>query len=251
MKNNIKYIFGYHSVLSILQSTAPVKVKEIYLQHKQTNKRQLQVIAIAEELGITIKYFSSKYFNNLVNSIHHQGVIAAIEYRDCYTEEYLMALIKHEVNPSFFFLILDGIQDPHNLGACLRTANAAGVDAVIITRNQSCSITPTVYKTASGAIGNTPIIKVTNLARTIEFLKNAGIWIYGTTEKSENDIYHTILKKPLAIIFGAEGSGMRRLTQNYCDTTVNIPMMGNVQNLNVSVAVGIFLFEVNRQQLKA
>jgi 23S rRNA (guanosine2251-2'-O)-methyltransferase len=145
---------------------------------------------------------------------------------------------------------LDGVQDPHNLGACLRTANAAGVDAVIVPKDRACGLTPVVYKVASGAAEATPFIQVTNLARTLRQIKDLGVWIYGADETAEQTIFQADLKGPCAIVLGAEGEGLRRLTREHCDFLVKIPMSGSVQNLNVSVATGICLFETVRQRYK-
>ena len=143
-----------------------------------------------------------------------------------------------------FLLILDGVQDPHNLGACLRTANAAGVHAVIAPKDNAVGLTSVVRKVASGAAESTPFFQVTNLAQTIEFLKQQNIWIYGASEEAEKSIYELELRPPLAIVMGAEGKGLRHLTKESCDFLISIPMFGDVPSLNVSVATGICLFEV-------
>ena len=150
-----------------------------------------------------------------------------------------------------FLLVLDGVQDPHNLGACLRSANAAGVDAVIIPRDRSAPLNATARKVACGAAESLPVIRVTNLARTLRFLREAGIWIYGATGDAESSLYATVLCGPLALVLGGEGRGLRRLTREHCDGLLSIPMAGSISSLNVSVAAGVFLFEVRRQRARS
>lgn len=150
-----------------------------------------------------------------------------------------------------FLLILDTVQDPHNLGACLRSANAAGVHAVIIPKDKSVGITDVVKKVACGAAEVTPVFQVTNLARAIEMLKEKGIWIYGTADDAETTIYQQDFKGPIALVMGNEGFGMRRLTRDLCDFLFKIPMYGTVECLNVSVATGVCLFEVVRQKISS
>ncbi len=243
-----KYIFGYHAINSAL-SVMPGEIRGIYLQNKLGDKRSLEIIDIAQKHHITIRYLSRKALDTMVPLANHQGVVAEVIYPGDYTEDYLKIVLDKHQNKTFL-LILDGVQDPHNLGACLRTANAAGVHAVIVPKDKACGLTPIVYKVASGAVGLTPLIQVTNLARTIEQLKENNVWIYGATEEASQSIYQISLKPPLALVFGAEGQGLRRLTKDRCDFTFKIPMSGAVQNLNVSVAVGVSLFEVVRQCLE-
>lgn len=245
----IRHIFGYHSVISAL-SVMSEKVHIIYLQNKLSDKRALEVIKFSEKYRIQIRYRSRKDLDTMVGQANHQGVVAEVIYPGDYTEDYLKVVLE-KYKENTLLLVLDGVQDPHNLGACLRTANAAGVHAMIIPKDKACGLTPTVYKVASGAVGLTPLIQVTNLVRTIEFLKKNNIWIYGATEEATQNIYQTCLQPPLALVFGAEGKGLRRLTKDSCDLMVKIPMYGMVQNLNVSVAVGVCLFEVIRQQDKS
>jgi 23S rRNA (guanosine2251-2'-O)-methyltransferase len=242
----VRHIFGYHSIASAL-SVMPSEVRGIYLQNKLGDKRSLEIIEEAEKHHIPIRYMSRKDLDDMVPLSNHQGVVAEVIYPGDYTEDYLKIILEKQKN-DIFLLILDGVQDPHNLGACLRTANAAGVHAIIVPKDKACGLTPTVYKVASGAVGLTPLIQVTNLARTIEQLKENNVWVYGATEEATQSIYQISLKPPLALVFGAEGKGLRRLTKESCDVMFKIPMQGAVQNLNVSVAVGVSLFEVVRQQ---
>ncbi|MBU0743919.1 MAG: 23S rRNA (guanosine(2251)-2'-O)-methyltransferase RlmB [Gammaproteobacteria bacterium] len=240
-----KHIFGYHPVLSAL-SIMPKDVQTVYLQIKQPDKRALEIVDLAQKNKVLVKYLSRKEIDALVPFTNHQGVVAEVIYPGDYTEDYLKVILeKHGAKT--FLLVLDGVQDPHNLGACLRTANAAGVHAVIIPKDKACGLTPTVYKVASGAAGITPVIQVTNLSRTIELLKKNNVWVYGLAEDAAESIHQIELKPPLALVFGAEGTGLRRLTKESCDLMIKIPMQGIVSSLNVSVAVGVCLFEVIRQ----
>ena len=242
----INHIFGYHTVASAL-SVMPEGVKCVYLQSKQHDKRAQEIIDLAQQHGISIKHLSREHLNAIAPLANHQGVIAEVVYPGDYTEDYLKVILEKNKTETIL-VILDGVQDPHNLGACLRTANAAGAHAIIIPKDKACGLTPTVYKVASGAVGITPVIQVTNLARTIRFLKESNIWVYGAAEDATQNIYQIELKPPLALVFGGEGTGLRHLTKESCDFIIKIPMSGVVPNLNVSVAVGVCLFEVVRQK---
>lgn len=243
-----KHIFGYHTVISAL-STVPEGIKYVYLQSRHEDKQAAEILCLAKQHNVPVKHLPKEHINAMAPLENHQGVIAEIEYPGEHTEEYLEEILEKN-GASVFLLILDGVQDPHNLGACLRTANAAGVHAVIVPKDKACGLTPTVYKVASGAAGVVPLIQVTNLSRTIRSLKERGVWVYGTAEDAEQSIFQIKLLPPLALVYGAEGTGLRRLTKDNCDLMVNLPMQGIVSSLNVSVAVGVGLFEVVRQQLK-
>lgn len=244
----IRTIFGYHSISSALEVNA-AGVKAIYLQKKLADRRILELLKVAKLHHIPIKYLNTeeelKIFTPWGN---HQGVAAEIIYPGDYSEDYLDLVLKKNRNQTFL-LILDGVQDPHNLGACLRTANAAGADAVIIPKDRACGLTPTVYKVASGAVGVTPLIQATNLVRTIRMLKEHNFWIYGAAHDGVTSLYQVDFKLPLALVFGAEDKGLRRLTRENCDLIFKIPMQGSVANLNVSVAVGVGLFQAARSIL--
>lgn len=241
----LKHIFGYHTVLSALK-VMPKEIRGIYLQNKQLDNRVDEIIELATKQHIPLKYLTRKEIDAVVPQSNHQGVVAEVIYPGDYTEDHLDLILKNNLD-GLVLLILDGVQDPHNLGACLRSANALGASAVVVPKDRACGLTPTVYKVASGAVGITPIIQVTNLARTIETLKKQNVWVYGVDESAAKTISQIEFKPPLALVFGAEGSGLRRLTQEKCDFMLRIPMVGTVPNLNVSVAVGIGLFEVLRQ----
>jgi len=243
---SIKSIFGYHSVISLLSHT-PKHVNCIYLQSKKYDEHSQEILQLAQTHNIPVKYLSRDLLGEMVYHANHQGIVAAVTRTGDYTEEDIKVILNKTDTPPLL-LILDGVQDPHNLGACLRTANAAGVHAVIAPKDKACGLTPTVYKVASGAAEVTPFIQVTNLARTMRMLKEFNVWIYGTAEEAKQDIYHVDLKGPVALVLGAEGEGLRRLTREHCDFMIKIPMSGSVPSLNVSVAAGVCLFEAVRQR---
>ena len=240
------FIFGFHAVEALLQKQ-PEKIIYLALLSERADQKMQMIITLAEQSGTKLKFMSRAALDQLTLNANHQGVVAFCEAVKRYTEQDLPLLLKNFTQPAFF-LILDGIQDPHNLGACLRSADAAGVTAVIAPKDKSVGLTPTVCKVASGAAESVPFIQVTNLARTLRFLKEQNIWIFGAADDATNTLYQSDLKLPLALILGAEGDGMRRLTREHCDFLVRIPMQGAVSSLNVYVATGILLFETVRQR---
>ena len=187
--------------------------------------------------------------DRLVQNGNHQGVIAYCKSASTYSEGDLKELLADLKEPAFL-LILDGVQDPHNLGACFRSADAAGVHAIIAPKDRSVGLTASVSKVASGAAETVPFVQVTNLARTLEMLKEMGIWIYGAAGEAEQSLFKTDLKGSIALVLGSEGEGLRRLTRDTCDVLVKIPMHGSVSSLNVSAAAAVFLFEAVRQRSK-
>jgi 23S rRNA (guanosine2251-2'-O)-methyltransferase len=189
-----------------------------------------------------------KALDNKANGEQHQGIMARVKPARQYSEKDLDEIIAREATP--FFLVLDGVTDPHNLGACLRSADAAGVHGVIVPKDKSAKLNGTARKVACGAAETVPLIKVTNLARTLRDIKEAGVWVVGTAGETDTHVFDANLTGPMAIVMGAEGDGMRRLTREHCDVLVKIPMVGTVSSLNVSVATGICLFEVLRQRSK-
>ncbi len=247
-------IYGIHAVKSALNyadetshngfSSSPVSV--IWVDKSRRDARILSLIKLAEQKSISINYVSRNKLDELAHG-KHQGIVARSRASQVKNESYLDELLQN-LNQAAFLLILDGVQDPHNLGACIRTADAAGVHAIIAPRDRAASITPTVRKVACGADQTTPFIQVTNLARTLKLLKTYNIWIIGTTGDTDADIYNTDLTGSVALVMGTEGTGMRRLTREQCDLLVKIPMLGSVESLNVSVASGVCLFEAVRQR---
>jgi len=243
---NNELIFGIHAVTALLE-TKPECIAEIYVQQGRRDQRAQQIIDKTNAQRVSWRELSRKELDELVPGQQHQGIIARCHKVVQLVEADIEGILAALTEPAFL-LILDEVQDPHNLGACLRTANAAKIHLVIAPKDNSASITPTVRKVACGAAEVTPFIQVTNLARTIRWLKEQGIWIYGASDAAQNSLFQTDLRGPIALVLGAEGKGMRRLTQELCDHLVSIPMLGTVESLNVSVATGICLFEAVRQR---
>lgn len=241
------YVFGYHAVRAVLEHSS-VNLKRLLVQAGKNDKNTVIIKELADKYNVNIEHLSRPDLDLLLPSELHQGIIAELSKNtEALNESHLDQLLNDSKSPKLF-LVLDGVQDPHNLGACLRTANAAGVDAVIIPKDNSVGLTGAVRKVASGAAEITPLIQVTNLARTLRKLKDYGIWIYGTSDQAQQSIFGTNLKGSIALVLGAEGKGMRRLTEDLCDFIMCIPMHGTVSSLNVSVATGICLFEAIRQR---
>jgi len=238
-------VFGLHAVESLLKKNSQRITRMMVLRERHDQKMQALIDA-AKEHSIPVELTTRHELDQLTHQENHQGVVAFYRGVKNYSEGDLEELLDSIDKP--FLLILDGVQDPHNLGACLRSADAAGVHAVIAPKDKAVGITPTVSKVASGAAENVPFIQVTNLARTMKMLQERGIWIYGAAGEAEQPIFQAKLTGALAIVLGAEGSGLRRLTRDHCDILLKIPMHGTVSSLNVSVATGIFLFEVVRQR---
>ena len=238
-------IFGIHAVKAVLASD-PVRFIEVFVLKGREDDRLLPLITELKDLGITIQEAGRKALDDKVDGASHQGIIARVRPGKQYNENNLDDLLATQENP--LLLILDGVTDPHNLGACLRNADAAGAVAVIVPKDRSAQLNATASKVACGAAEIMPLVRVTNLARTMRALQDKGVWIVGTAGEATHDIYHSKLTGPLAIVMGAEGEGMRRLTRETCDDLIKIPMAGSVSSLNVSVATGICLFEAVRQR---
>jgi 23S rRNA (guanosine2251-2'-O)-methyltransferase len=238
-------IYGFHSIEAILNKE-PERFLEIYALKGREDKRLNPIINEARRFGISVQFMQRKALDNKSKGEQHQGIIANVKAARTYSERDLDDIIAREDNP--FFLVLDGVTDPHNLGACLRSADAAGVHGVIVPKDKSAKLTGTARKVACGAAETVPLIQVTNLARTLRDIKEAGVWVAGTAGETDTHVFDASLTGPIAIIMGAEGDGMRRLTREHCDILVKIPMVGTVSSLNVSVATGVCLFEVLRQR---
>jgi len=239
-------IFGLHAVEAALKRD-PRNVEQLYCDDKRKDKRLNELVRLAQNQGVRPEWLSRAELDAmLTDGARHQGVAARVHGVAERNESFLEQLLVELKRPPFL-LVLDGVTDPHNLGACLRSADAAGVDAVIVPRDRACGLTPIVRKVASGAAEAVPFIQVTNLARTLKTLQDAGIWVVGAAlEEGAVSLYEARLDGALAMVLGAEGKGMRRLTRENCDQLVYIPMHGSVQSLNVSVATGICLFEALR-----
>ncbi len=237
---------GIHAVKSALQRK-PDQIRRLLISAGRKDKRMDEIRQLARANQLRIEDADTSQLDQLTGGVRHQGVVALLEEVHAQTEDDLYDLLDGLNHPAFL-LVLDGVTDPHNLGACLRSADAAGVDAVIVPKDNSCGLTPVVRKVASGAAEAMPLIPVTNLARTLDDLKERGIWLTGTSDQSEQQIFEVDLKGSIALVLGAEGKGMRRLTAERCDHLAVIPMAGTVESLNVSVATGICLFEAVRQR---
>lgn len=239
------WIYGIHAVHTMLKS-APQRVKELYVQRGRLDDRLKKIHKLAEQHGVGLQWATVKQLDGKAEG-RHQGVMALCSPGETYDESFLLKLAE-ERGGDAFFLMLDGVTDPHNLGACLRAADGAGVQAVIVPKDNSVGLTPVVSKVACGAAETMPLVMVTNLTRTLEKLQQQGAWVVGTTGDAEQLIYDIDLKGPMVLVMGAEGAGMRQLTQKQCDFLVKLPMAGGVSSLNVSVATGICLYEVVRQR---
>ncbi|WP_006787230.1 23S rRNA (guanosine(2251)-2'-O)-methyltransferase RlmB [Thiorhodospira sibirica] len=243
-------VFGWHAVLALLQHE-PLRIKTLLADQQRQDQRVKALIEAAKTAGVQIQWVNRKTLDKRCPGGVHQGVMAQCraperDHALAWSEGDLLDAVSHQSAP--LLLVLDGLTDPHNLGACLRTAEAAGVMAVIIPRNRAVGLTPVVRKVACGAAEIVPLVQVTNLARTLKALKEAGVWIVGTAGEAPASLYATPLDGPLALVMGAEGQGARRLTQEACDVLVHIPMLGQVESLNVSVATGVCLYEALRQR---
>ena len=246
-----KVLFGFHAV-GVRLKTAPQSIVEIYYESTRRDARMRQFLDRAREAGARLIEADGERLAKLAGGHGHQGVAARVEATKQITslDELLENLEESGVkNP--LLLVLDGVTDPHNLGACLRVADGAGAHAVIAPKDHAAGINATVAKVASGAAETVPYFMVTNLARTLNELKERHSWIIGTRGDAEKNIYEVDLKGPVALVLGAEGDGMRQLTRKTCDDLVSIPMQGAVESLNVSVASGVCLFEAVRQRISA
>ena len=239
--------FGIHAINSLLRRS-PDRILSLSIQVDRNDKRIQELVSLAQNQGVALARVPKAALDELTTE-RHQGVVAVIERIET------TALLSERDLPSFLgaiacplVLVLDGVTDPHNLGACLRSADAAGVHAVVVPKDNSAELNATARKVASGAADVVPLVSVTNLARTLKALKDAGLWVIGTTGDADVLVYEQDLALPAAIVMGAEGAGMRRLTTEACDFLVKLPMLGAVSSLNVSVATGIILFEAVRQR---
>ena len=245
--SDARILFGFHAVLSRLRQHG-ASVQEILIDRDRVDARMKDLLNMAESAGVRIMQVERSRLDGIAGmNGRHQGVIARvvdtpIPYKDIHD------ILESDLKEPPFFLILDGVEDPHNLGACLRVADAMGVHAVIAPKDRAVGLNATVRKVACGAAETVPFIAVTNLARTIRELKETGVFVVGTTMDAPGTLHNTKLEGPIAIVLGAEGDGMRRLTQETCDALITIPMYGSVESLNVSVASGICLYEVRRQR---
>lgn len=241
-----EYVYGLHAVQAMLER-APKRVRQLMVQRGRLDARMQVLLEQAASESVDVERVMLDELDRLADGGVHQGVVAAVTASQLWSEEMLSHLLDKEEGVPLL-LVLDGVTDPHNLGACLRSADAAGAQAVIIPKDRSASLSPTVRKVACGAAETVPLVAVTNLARTLKQLQQRGLWVVGTAGEAEQLLYDVDLKVPTVIVMGAEGSGMRRLTREHCDYLAKLPMAGTVSSLNVSVTAGICLFEAVRQR---
>jgi 23S rRNA (guanosine2251-2'-O)-methyltransferase len=239
-------VYGLHTIEALLKKH-PESIIQLSILKERQDQRMQALISLALLKNIKITWVTRQALDELTHQENHQGIAAHCQKARGYSEHDLIPIIQNLTQPALL-LILDGIQDPHNLGACLRSAEGLGAHAVIAPKDKSVGITPTVSKVSSGAALIIPFVQVTNLARTIGFLKEQNIWIYGASTDAEKTLYEADFKGPVGLVLGAEGTGLRRLTKENCDALFCIPLSGSVASLNVSVATGIFLSEVLRQR---
>jgi 23S rRNA (guanosine2251-2'-O)-methyltransferase len=242
--SELQLIHGFHAVTSRLRQREGA-VREIYIDAARRDPRARDLLALAQSRGVRVIPVDAKRLDGMAGQARHQGVVAKVEpvRMPTHIEDVL-----EELTEPPLLLLLDGVTDPHNLGACLRVADAMGVHAVIAPKDHAVGLNATVAKVASGAADSVPYLMVTNLARTMRELKDRGIWLIGADEHAESDLYQIKLGGPLGWVLGAEGSGLRRLTRETCDELARIPMLGSVESLNVSVSAGICLAEARRQR---
>ncbi|MGU3810471.1 23S rRNA (guanosine(2251)-2'-O)-methyltransferase RlmB [Vibrio diabolicus] len=243
-----EFIYGIHAVKAVLERE-PERFIEAYVLKGRQDDRLMPILNDLQVCGVSIQQMTRKTLDDKARGANHQGIIARVKPAKQLNENDIDDILAQHESP--LLLVLDGVTDPHNLGACLRNADAAGAAAIIVPKDRSAPMNATVSKVACGAAEVVPLIRVTNLARIMRTLQEKGIWFVGTAGEATHDIYQAKLTGPLAIVMGAEGDGMRRLTRETCDDLIKIPMAGSVSSLNVSVASGICLFEAVRQRLAA
>ncbi len=239
-------LFGIHSVDAALTHD-PKNILELYIEADSQNARLKELSERARDLGLKPHSRPREALDRMTGGARHQGVVARYNTPPPRGESELPGLIE-QAGKDALFLVLDGVTDPHNLGACLRSAEGAGVTAVIAPKDKAVGITPTVRTASAGAADRVPFVVVTNLARTLKALKEQGVWLVGLADAAKQNFYAVDLTGPIAIVMGSEGEGMRRLTSESCDFLAHIPMRGSVESLNVSVATGVALFETLRQR---
>ncbi|MDT8407666.1 MAG: 23S rRNA (guanosine(2251)-2'-O)-methyltransferase RlmB [Methylococcales bacterium] len=243
---NLSIVYGLHAATAALDY-APEAIHQVWLDAGRQDQRLNALKTRLEQHGLTAEQVGRKQLDKLAGSSHHQGVVLKMALPTLLSEAELLARLDITESQGFY-LVLDQVQDPHNLGACLRTADACGVNGVIIPKNQAVGLTPTVCKVASGAAATMPVYQVTNLARTLDKLKQHGLWLIGAAGEAEQSVYQVDLTVPVALVLGAEGKGLRRLTREQCDMLVKLPMAGQVSSLNLSVAAGVLMYETVRQR---
>lgn len=245
--SDLEKIYGVHAIEALLRHH-PKRVKQVWLAESRQDPRIQALLALAAESRVSVGNCERREMDAWVEGVH-QGVVAEVSPSQVWGEAMLEELLDRSEGVPLL-LVLDGVTDPHNLGACLRTADAAGALAVIVPKDKSATLNATVRKVACGAAEVIPLVAVTNLARTLEKLQQRGLWLVGTAGEAEQELYQQDMTGPTVLVMGAEGKGMRRLTREHCDYLVRLPMAGSVSSLNVSVAAGVCLFEAVRQRAR-
>ncbi|UPG91768.1 23S rRNA (guanosine(2251)-2'-O)-methyltransferase RlmB [Luteibacter aegosomaticola] len=240
------WIVGINPVEGALAND-PERIRELLVEQNSKNARINEILAAARKHGIQVRTMGKDQLEKMSGEARHQGVVARYETPPMLGENDLESLVE-KAGPDCLVLVLDGVTDPHNLGACLRSAAAAKVTAVVVPKDRAVGLTPTVRRASAGGADLVPLVAVTNLARTLRSMKDAGVWVTGLAGETEQSIYQVDFKGPVAIVLGSEGDGMRHLTRELCDFVAKIPMPGNMESLNVSVATGVVLFEALRQR---
>ncbi|WP_040941498.1 23S rRNA (guanosine(2251)-2'-O)-methyltransferase RlmB [Xanthomonas campestris] len=249
MSKQNQWIVGVNAVASSVENDAD-NVREVLIEAGSKNPRLTEIEEQARRKGIDVRRVNTQALDGVGGQVRHQGVAARYAAARLWAENELEGLVQAAQGRALV-LILDGVQDPHNLGACLRSAAAAGVTAVVIPKDKSATVNATVRKTSAGAADRIPVVAVTNLARCLRDLQKQGVWLYGLAGEAEASLYSVDLRGNVGLVLGGEGDGLRRLTREHCDGLVKIPMPGDIESLNVSVATGVTLFEAVRQRLGA
>lgn len=242
-KKSHEIIYGIHAVEAALRNQSE-NVLQVFVQQGRNDNRIKKILDIAKNSGVSLQSISNEKLKEKCPKARHQGVVAEIRAGRSGTVTLDDVLQKESV----LLLLLDEVQDPHNIGACLRTADAIGVDAVVVSKNRSPALTPVIRNVASGAAETVPYIMVSNIARALEKIKDNNVWVMGTSGDASHTIYDCNVNNRLALVMGSEGKGMRRLTREACDELISIPMQGSVESLNISVATAVCLYEIRRQQ---
>jgi 23S rRNA (guanosine2251-2'-O)-methyltransferase len=248
MSNKNEITCGIHAVRHALKNASSDVLEMWAEENKKTAKAISEILNIAKSNKITVQFVANKTLDKLTHQANHQGVVIRRKVSSINKGLDLASVLEIDDGTNALYLVLDGVQDPHNLGACLRTADAVGVRAVILPKDRAVGVNETVRKVACGAAENTPVIYVINLSRSLREMQEAGVWVIGTDDEAENTIYQEDLTSPIALVMGSEGEGLRQNTRKHCDKLVNIPMAGVVESLNVSVAAGVCLYEARRQR---
>ncbi|MBO9766591.1 MULTISPECIES: 23S rRNA (guanosine(2251)-2'-O)-methyltransferase RlmB [Xanthomonas] len=247
MSKQNQWIVGVNAVASSVENDAD-NVREVLIEAGSKNPRLTEIEEQARRKGIDVRRVNTQALDGVGGQVRHQGVAARYAAARLWAENELEGLVEAAEGRALV-LILDGVQDPHNLGACLRSAAAAGVTAVVIPKDKSATVNATVRKTSAGAADRIPVVAVTNLARCLRDLQKQGVWLYGLAGEAQASLYSVDLRGNVGLVLGGEADGLRRLTREHCDGLVKIPMPGEIESLNVSVATGVTLFEAVRQRL--